>query len=419
MVWFGGGSLGYVLDRMKAKTWAIPRYIETVFACVVIGACVFTVVSTMLSSTRRQVGQKATDQNALKQERQSFLASWLSKKIYDKSKNMNEESPVVELYPDHAKEWFARKPVKRYVSKIPHPNLTEPIIANTFICNSSEVDILIYFHSLWSHFEHRRVLRESWANKNVFSDIRVRTIFILGKPPKKEDQLKINNENLHTQDIVQGNFDDTQRNLSLKSIQAMQWINDNCIQAKYIVKADDDMFVNIFALTEYLLPQIYRKEKAIMCSLKENRTSVIVRKPESKWYVPEYIFKGESHYPTFCSGYTVLFSSDLVPELYKFSFNAPYFSVDDAYLFGMVLGQAKNVHYEDITNLLSLNLKAGLEEYSGSGPLVHVGILAWDDGGIQKLWQATLSKMTEWTRKHSNVAMVQEAMRKAAGHDLV
>ena len=50
---------------------------------------------------------------------------------------------------------------------------------------------------------------------------------------------------------------------------------------------------------------------------------------------------------------------------------------------------------------------------------MHVGILAWDDGGIQKLWQATLSKMTEWTRKHSNVAMVQEAMRKAAGHDLV
>lgn len=195
---------------MKAKTWAIPRYIETVFACVVIGACVFTVVSTMLSSSRRQLVQKATNQNALKQERQSFLASWLSRKIYDKSKNMNEESPVVELYPDHAKEWFARKPVLRYVSKIPHPNLTEPIIANTFICNSSEVDILIYFHSLWSHFEHRRVLRESWANKNVFSDIRVRTIFILGKPSKKEDQLKINNENLHTKDIVQGNFDDTQ-----------------------------------------------------------------------------------------------------------------------------------------------------------------------------------------------------------------
>lgn len=71
----------------------------------------------------------------------------------------------------------------------------------------------------------------------------------------------------------------------------MQWINNNCFQVKYIVKVDDDMFVNIFVLIEYFLFQIYKKEKVIMCLLKENRISVIVRNFKSKWNVLEYIFK--------------------------------------------------------------------------------------------------------------------------------
>lgn len=203
-----------------------------------------------MSSTRRQASHAGTSYNALKQARQSFILSFLTR-----SKNRKPTDVIEESYqkkeeelstPDHTKEWFSRPPVQKFVPSKQHPNLTVPIISNNQICNSSEVDLLIYFHSLWSHSEHRRVLRESWANKNVFSDIKVRVIFILGKPPTREDQLKINNENLKTRDIIQGNFMDTQQNLTLKSIHAMQWINDNCLQAKYIVKADDDMFVNIF-----------------------------------------------------------------------------------------------------------------------------------------------------------------------------
>ncbi|XP_048778012.1 beta-1,3-galactosyltransferase 1-like isoform X1 [Ostrea edulis] len=398
---------------MTPRRFGIARYVDTIFACLVIAACVFTVITTMTSSSRRQTSNRKRNADALRQERESFLLSFFRRSKVANPENVITKPAEVDSYPDHTKEWFSRNPVTKFIPKGPHPNLTKPIIANPHICNSTEVDILIYFHSLWSHFEHRRILRESWANKNVFADIKVRTIFILGKPPKKEDQLKINNENVNTGDIVQGNFEDTHKNLSLKSIQVMQWINDNCLQAKYIVKADDDMFVNIFALTEFLVSQIYNKKKVIMCSLKENQTSIIVRDPKNKWYVPDYIFKGQQHYPTFCSGYTVLFSSDLVPELYKYSFTSPYFSVDDAYLFGMLLGHIKDVHYEDISNALSLNLQTGLEEYKGSGPLMHVGVLAWDNGGIEKLWQATLSKMTQWTKKHANIAMVQEAMRNA------
>lgn len=165
------------------RSWNIARCSETTFACLVIGACVFTVISTMMSSTRRQASHAGTSYNALKQARQSFILSFLTR-----SKNRKPTDVIEESYqkkeeelstPDHTKEWFSRPPVQKFVPSKQHPNLTVPIISNNQICNSSEVDLLIYFHSLWSHFEHRRVLRESWANKNVFSDIKVRVIFIL------------------------------------------------------------------------------------------------------------------------------------------------------------------------------------------------------------------------------------------------
>lgn len=53
-------------------------------------------------------------------------------------------------------------------------------------------------------------------------------------------------------DIVQENFTDSYRNLTYKCIEAMKWISTYCNRTEYILKADDDVFVNIYAVKEYL-----------------------------------------------------------------------------------------------------------------------------------------------------------------------
>jgi beta-1,3-galactosyltransferase 1 len=45
------------------------------------------------------------------------------------------------------------------------------------------------------------------------------------------------------QDIVQGDFADTYRNLSYKNIMGKLWVATFCEQAQFVVKTDDDMYV--------------------------------------------------------------------------------------------------------------------------------------------------------------------------------
>lgn len=49
-------------------------------------------------------------------------------------------------------------------------------------------------------------------------------------------------------DIVQEDFVDSYRNLTHKAIMALRWVSQNCQNAKLILKADDDIFINIFKL---------------------------------------------------------------------------------------------------------------------------------------------------------------------------
>ena len=396
--------------RPSSGAW---KYCETVFAFIVVGACAFTLYSTVTSSNGNGSVTKTSGprSDALLRARLNFKRIMKKMdKITEKPKSdmTSIERPDIGLYFDSFKEWFAVRNVSKFVTKEKHSQLPSIIIQNRDICRVSSLDILIYVHSKWEHFTRRSDIRETWANTNVFHDISVRVIFILGKPEKKSDQIKVINENLAHHDIIQGDFIDSFENITRKCLIALHWINEYCTNARYVLKADDDIFINTFALVEYLISQIHDKHKAIMCALKENNTSPIIREPNKKWYLPKEVYPGRTHYPKFCSGYTTLFTTDLVPHLYKFSFKAPYFSVDDVYMFGYLLSQVSDVHYDDISNTLTLNQKYGLEEYEGDGPLIHVGLSAWEKGVVQKLWTRTLDRMTDWTKKHATIVKIKD-----------
>ncbi|OWF51150.1 beta-1,3-galactosyltransferase 5-like [Mizuhopecten yessoensis] len=396
----------------------ILKLCENVFATFVVLACVFTLLTSISSSKlyKRTRASSARKHGVLNEAKNSFRMAMENKQ--DNNMNPVPTTPsipnVVENRPDPYidpfHQWFSERNVVKYSAQGKHPVLPETeVINNKDVCNTDPVDILIYFQTRWDHFQRRSVLRETWASSKTFKDIHIRAIFVLGRSTAKEDQVKINNENLLYHDIIQGDFIDSIANLTMKSILAMKWINENCIQAKYILKADDDMFVNIFATIEYLISQIHDKKKVVMCHAKENDTSPIERDTRSKWYVPAHVFPGRKRFPRFCSGYATLFTADLVPQLYKASFSKPYFSVDDAYLFGLLMETIKDVTFFDIQDNMTLNQKSALEEYVGNGAIEHVACNAWEDGVLEKFWRATLSKLTKWSKTHANVSVVQKS----------
>ena len=47
-------------------------------------------------------------------------------------------------------------------------------------------------------------------------------------------------------DLVQGDFLDNYYNLSYKAIMGNLWVAEFCSQAEFLVKTDDDMFVDMY-----------------------------------------------------------------------------------------------------------------------------------------------------------------------------
>ena len=48
--------------------------------------------------------------------------------------------------------------------------------------------------------------------------------------------------------VAQEDFADTYHNLTYKGVAALKWIDMYCSQAVFVLKTDDDIFVNTFAL---------------------------------------------------------------------------------------------------------------------------------------------------------------------------
>ena len=59
-------------------------------------------------------------------------------------------------------------------------------------------------------------------------------------------QRRLEEESSKYGDLVQGDFLDTYRNLSYKAIMGSLWVAEFCGQAEFVVKIDDDCFLDLY-----------------------------------------------------------------------------------------------------------------------------------------------------------------------------
>ncbi|XP_064608344.1 N-acetyllactosaminide beta-1,3-N-acetylglucosaminyltransferase 4-like [Liolophura sinensis] len=310
------------------------------------------------------------------------------------------------------------------ITKTHYPlTLTSPyVINNPDICTgAADLTFLIMVHSAPNHFGRRRSLRETWANKNIFKDIKMRIVFLFGLASDRKTQVFIENESTVYKDIVQGNFKDTYRNLTHKGVLGYRWISENCNSSKLIIKVDDDVFVNIFNVIDYYLPKYGKKPKQILCHVRKEGTSPILHgNTKLKWAVGEDDFRGHKFYPTYCNGYAVFMTPDLITGMYRAAYLTPFFWVDDVYLFGLLPKKIGGVTWESVVSNFTLNQKIGLESYESKGPTRFVVCSAWADGVMERLWFAALSRMTDSNRKLINddlIMAVDEMVRQKSAKE--
>ena len=65
-------------------------------------------------------------------------------------------------------------------------------------------------------------------------------------------QRDLEDENAKHHDIIQGSFAYTYINLSYKNIMGKRWVSTFCEHAEFVVKTDDDMFIDLYEVLSWL-----------------------------------------------------------------------------------------------------------------------------------------------------------------------
>lgn len=182
--------------------------------------------------------------------------------------------------------------------------------------------------------EARDAIRKTWGNESVTEGV-VR-LFLLGvknttrNPGMREIQQRaLWAESQQHRDMIQQDYVDSYYNLTIKTLMGMHWVSRYCPGAKYVMKADSDMFVN----TEYLIQKLLKANIPremyftgyLMRGYKPNRNK------DSKWYMPPELYPSGS-YPTFCSGTGYVFSGDMAKRIYATSLGIRRLHLEDVYV---------------------------------------------------------------------------------------
>ncbi|XP_077188814.1 beta-1,3-galactosyltransferase 1-like [Paroedura picta] len=196
-------------------------------------------------------------------------------------------------------------------------------------CTKRTPFLLLLIATKFDEHEHRQAIRKTWGNEKVIPGVEIIRLFMLGMNKSVSNQA-ILRESRHYHDIIQQDFIDTYKNLTLKTLMGMKWVTTYCSKAIFVMKTDSDMFVN----TEYLIQKLLWNVKlpkrdyftgSVMTGYQPHRHNT------SKWYMPKEIYP-EDEYPPFCSGTGYVFSTDVATKILSGSLKVPYLYLEDIYV---------------------------------------------------------------------------------------
>ncbi|XP_045163387.1 beta-1,3-galactosyltransferase 1-like [Mercenaria mercenaria] len=220
------------------------------------------------------------------------------------------------------------------------------LINNRNICKTSQpdqdIDLFMMIFTEHSNFEKRQAIRQTWLTIAKGNTANVRYVFLLGKVNDDLLTKNIAQENILYRDILKEDFIDTYKNQTLKTIMGFKWIANYCRTAKYVMKSDDDTFINVPNILNY----IKNSGKGLQTQLVGScRNDGPIRELDSKWYASEQDYK-QSLYPWHCSGTGYFTSFKMIEKIYKISQYVPFFWIEDIYVslcFRKIGGTVKNV----------------------------------------------------------------------------
>lgn len=281
----------------------------------------------------------------------------------------------------------------------PEPLLDLPrfsYLLNADPCADGDVTGVLVVTSHLEHVELRSAHRRAYPRSELLR-LGLRRVFLLAaRPPapaassSEWPDRALQDEGRRFHDIVQGDFHEAYRNLTYKHTMGLRWAARYCPQARFVLKMDDDIVVDLYQFVDLLKeqPAAALSSSVLGYVLHALRPS---REPANKWFVTRAEYGGEV-YPDFVSGWLYATTPGVARVLADAAARwtareRRYFWIDDLLLTGIVreqaVGAAEPVTLRDASGRYTVHpevIKCCLAE-----PDLRCDVLAGPNGGDNDL----------------------------------
>ncbi|XP_062413670.1 lactosylceramide 1,3-N-acetyl-beta-D-glucosaminyltransferase B [Pungitius pungitius] len=208
-------------------------------------------------------------------------------------------------------------------------------------CAGEDVLLLLFVKTSPENIDRRNAIRSTWGNETYIRSAlgaTVKVVFALGRPKEAEEEAGqpargtglVREDRLHG-DLIQRDFLDSFHNLTLKLILQFHWMHTRCAHARFLMTADDDVFVHMPNLVGYLRGASRRGVTDLWVG-RVHRGAPPIRSRDSKYYVPFEMYQWLS-YPDYTAGAGYVVSRDVADKIYQatLTLNASLY-IDDVFM---------------------------------------------------------------------------------------
>ncbi|XP_069779635.1 N-acetyllactosaminide beta-1,3-N-acetylglucosaminyltransferase 4-like isoform X2 [Narcine bancroftii] len=215
-----------------------------------------------------------------------------------------------------------------------------PIILQANVCMENDIYLLLVIKTLAEHADRRAAIRCTWGQEISVDGLAVRRVFLLGQSETRIHsqslQALVDHEIKEHGDIIQWGFRESFFNVTLKETLFWKWFTEECQGVKFILKGDDDIFVNVENIVQYLKKFNASQDLYVGDVF---RGWFPVRVKSSKYYIPLFLYE-KKPYPPYAGGGGYLLSGKSIWKLYNASKFEELFPIDDAFV-GICAQRAK------------------------------------------------------------------------------
>lgn len=208
---------------------------------------------------------------------------------------------------------------------VEYPNKYNFIINEVNRCQELKPYLVLVVPVAPQNKADRKIIRETWGAQKVILDKKIALFFLLGLG--KVDKKELLEESKQYRDMIQSDFVDCYKNLTIKTMVMMEWLDAHCRNAVYAMKIDSDTFLNLPKLVE----KLESAPKTNYLTGLVEREAVVQRYKGSKWFVPFEIYSRNTYYP-YTLGLGYVFSLDLPKRLVEASQQVKALYIEDVYL---------------------------------------------------------------------------------------